>query len=427
MLDIFSNYMHASEANRHQYASKLASISNYWKKWIGENNGLEFSGAIEKKKEDEKEFMQRVNGNNVWADTYGSLLSDFDSLYREREVYAITQSFIYEAVMRYFDLRQLVSYFGKLKAVYNEEGEEAYMDYKTKVLSNIERIDKYDKGVEKEYFNTLMAMYKNTIEERFIPESLKGTVNISEISDLIYEESVFTDLSKMTELLNQDNISIVLSTMENDPAYKLIAEIDKIYFTEVSPEYSRIMTEINAVQKVYMKALMEVFPEKRFFPDANSTLRVTYGKVSGFTPRDAVYYEASTYLNGVIEKYKPGDYEFDLPAKFLELYESGDFGQYADDSGDVPVCFIGTNHTTGGNSGSPALDAHGNLVGLNFDRVWEGTMSDIFYNPEICRNIMVDARYILFIIDKYGGASHLIDEMDLVNPKSEGHIKHTDL
>ena len=165
-----------------------------------------------------------------------------------------------------------------------------------------------------------------------------------------------------------------------------------------------------------MKAQLELFKDKRLFPDANSTLRVTYGKVKGYEPKDATIYTPVTYLDGVMEKYVPGDYEFDVPQKLIDLYNKKDYGQYAE-KGKMPVCFIGTNHTTGGNSGSPAIDAKGNLIGLNFDRVWEGTMSDIFYDPSICRNIMVDARYILFIIDKFANAQNLMSELKLVHPK----------
>jgi hypothetical protein len=165
-----------------------------------------------------------------------------------------------------------------------------------------------------------------------------------------------------------------------------------------------------------MKALMEVFPNKRFFPDANGTLRVTYGQVKGYEPSDAVYYEPVSHLKGVMEKYVPEDYEFDVSQKLQNLYKSKDFGPYGE-NGKMPVDFLGTNHTTGGNSGSPAIDAEGNLIGLNFDRVWEGTMSDYNYDADICRNIMVDIRYVLFIIDKYAGATNLIDEMTLVHPK----------
>ena len=161
-----------------------------------------------------------------------------------------------------------------------------------------------------------------------------------------------------------------------------------------------------------------VFKEKSFYPDANSTLRVTYGNVKTYQPRDGVKYDLQTYMEGVMEKYVPGDYEFDLPKKMIDLYNKKDFGRWGT-NGRQPVCFIAANHTTGGNSGSPALNADGNLVGLNFDRVWEGTMSDINYDPSICRNIMVDIRYVLFVVDKYAGASHLIQEMKLVHPKKK--------
>ena len=192
--------------------------------------------------------------------------------------------------------------------------------------------------------------------------------------------------------------------------------ISEINEEKVLEAYNRIQDEIDLLQQQYMKAQMEVFPEKRFYPDANSTLRVTCGNVAGYQPRDAVEYEPQTYLEGVMEKYVPGDYEFDVPEKLRQLYHKKDYGPYGED-GKLPICFIGTNHTTGGNSGSPAIDAYGNLIGLNFDRVWEGTMSDINYDASICRNIMVDIRYILFIIDKYAGAGHLVEEMQLAHPK----------
>jgi hypothetical protein len=169
-----------------------------------------------------------------------------------------------------------------------------------------------------------------------------------------------------------------------------------------------------------MAAQMVVFKEKRFFPDANSTLRLTYGPVRGYEPRNAVHYEFQSDLDGVMEKYIPGDYEFDVPKRLIDLWKAKDYGVYATAEGKLPVAFLGANHTTGGNSGSPAIDARGNLVGLNFDRVWEGTMSDLNYDPAICRNIMVDIRYVLFIVDKYAGAGYLLKEMKLV----QGQKKH---
>lgn len=207
--------------------------------------------------------------------------------------------------------------------------------------------------------------------------------------------------------------------MQADPGYQLLKAMADIYTNDIAPKYDAINLEISALQRTYMKAILELSPkEARIFPDANSTLRVTYGQVKGYSPADAVYYHPVTTLEGVMQKYVPGDYEFDVPQRLIELYNAKDYGVYGE-NGEMPVCFIATNHTTGGNSGSPAIDANGNLIGLNFDRVWEGTMSDIYYDPEICRNIMVDIRYVLFIVDKYAGATHLIDEMKLVHPKKE--------
>lgn len=209
-----------------------------------------------------------------------------------------------------------------------------------------------------------------------------------------------------------------IKTIKEDPLFTLAEEWNDLYTIEISNPYNGYKTQIDSLQRLYMKGQMLTFKDKKFWPDANSTMRVTYGKVNGYHPRDAVRYLPFTYVEGIIEKYVPGDYEFDVPKKLLELCEAKDYGQYVDETGSVPVCFIGTNHTTGGNSGSPAIDAHGNLVGLNFDRVWEGTMSDINYDASICRNIMVDARYVLFLIDKLGGATRLIEEMELVRPKT---------
>jgi hypothetical protein len=222
----------------------------------------------------------------------------------------------------------------------------------------------------------------------------------------------------LKELLSGD-AKAILEKLNQDPAFKLVKSIADSYQKNVAPKFDEINLKNIALQRTYMKGIIEFFPNDRIFPDANSTLRVTYGKVKGYKPSDAVIYEPVSYLDGVIEKYIPGDYEFDVPKKLIDLYNAKDYGKYADKNGKMPLAFIATNHTTGGNSGSPALDSKGNLIGLNFDRVWEGTMSDIYYSPEICRNIMVDTRYILFVIDKFAGAKNLIEEMTIVYPKSQ--------
>ncbi len=171
---------------------------------------------------------------------------------------------------------------------------------------------------------------------------------------------------------------------------------------------------IDSLQRIYMKAQMEMQPDERFYPDANFTLRVSYGKVKGYSPQDAVYYKHYTTLEGIMEKEDPDIYDYVVTERLSELYNNKDYGAYADKDGTLHVGFAASNHTTGGNSGSPVLNAEGQLIGVNFDRCWEGTMSDLMYDPNVCRNISIDIRYFLFILDKYAGAGYLLDEMKLV-------------
>ncbi|MCF6341590.1 MAG: S46 family peptidase, partial [Bacteroidales bacterium] len=171
---------------------------------------------------------------------------------------------------------------------------------------------------------------------------------------------------------------------------------------------------IDSLMRIYMKAQMEMQPDRRFYPDANFTLRVTYGHVKGYSPKDAVDYNYFTTLKGIMEKEDPEIYDYVVEDKLKTLYQNKDYGKYGDKDGTLHVGFITTNHTTGGNSGSPVLNAEGQLVGVNFDRAWEGTMSDLMYDPNVCRNISIDIRYFLFIVDKFAGAGYLVDEMDLV-------------
>jgi hypothetical protein len=232
------------------------------------------------------------------------------------------------------------------------------------------------------------------------------------MAEEFFDDTDVDEADKVTKLFEKNPKDLV-EKYRKDKLYSLLSGINNTYNKNIGTTYGSSQANINALQRTYMQAQMEVFKEKAFYPDANSTLRVAYGQVKPYEPRNGVYYKAFTYLDGVMEKYKPGDYEFDVPQKLRDLYKAKDYGQYGS-NGKMPVCFIATNHTTGGNSGSPVLDAYGNLIGLNFDRVWEGTMSDYNYDASICRNIMVDIRYVLFIVDKYAGATNLIKEMKLV-------------
>ncbi|WP_440068782.1 S46 family peptidase [Tenacibaculum discolor] len=392
--------MKVSDAVRIKYASKQARIANAWKKWIGENLGIKKSNAIAERQAFEATFKKALKEKKL-ENTYGNILPEFEKLYADFADINIKRRNFIEVFLVTNELMQMTFRAYQLEQVALNKPEK-FEDAKTSLINRIKGIHKnFDVNVDKGVFKNVMPLY-----------------NPTNVDASIYDKTSFIDLDKALQLLEGDAKKVV-KNLNKDAAYQYAKPMIEEFYTKINPEFQQKNQPITALQKTYMKALMEALPNARYFPDANSTLRVTYGQVRGYSPRDAVYYNPVSYLDGVIEKYVPGDYEFDVPKKLRDLYDAKDFGQYTDKNGKVPVCFLGTNHTTGGNSGSPAIDAHGNLIGLNFDRVWEGTMSDMNYDPEICRNIMVDVRYVLFIVDKYAGAKHLIDEMKLVHPKKK--------
>jgi hypothetical protein len=412
-LKVQDGFMRQDKAIKIQYAAKYASVANYWKKWIGEVKGLKKSNAIGIKRDQEKSFMDKVAKAGKQSE-YGHLLSDFEKEYAAIAPYALGRDYFQETFLRNTELTQVGYQLVQLSQIHKTRGEQSFNDRKANLIKNFEGFYKdFNKTVDQKVFESLIAHYAKNAPAQFVPASLKSA-DAAQLASQVYG-SAFTSYDGLKNLLSGDATS-VLKKLDADPGFQFMQQMAKVYQEDIAPKYDEINLRITGLQRTYMKAILEMNPGERIFPDANSTLRVTYGKVKGYNPADAVTYSPVTYLDGVMEKYIPGDYEFDVPQKLIDLYNKKDFGQYAD-NGRMPVNFIGTNHTTGGNSGSPALDANGNLIGLNFDRVWEGTMSDIHYDPEICRNIMVDMRYVLFIIDKFAGAKHLIDEMSVVKTR----------
>ena len=423
-LKVTDGFMRKDNAIKIQYASKYASIANYWKKWIGETQGLKKSNAVAVKRDAEKAFQQKILKAGKEKE-YGTLLADFEISYNEIAPYAVVRDNFMEIVLRNTELLSTGYKLYQLEQVYNVRGEQAFNDRKNNLITGLTDFYKnFNAAVDEKVFEQLIEFYATKSSKKFLPQSLIN-VNTKNLAEEIYSKSKLKDYDSLKQLLSGD-AKTVIANLNADAGYKLVKELGDIYTTKIAPKYDEINLNITALQRTYMKAQLELNTDSRIFPDANSTLRVTYGKVKGYEPKDATIYTSVTYLDGVIEKYVPGDYEFDVPAKLIDLYNAKDYGPYGE-NGKMPVCFIGTNHTTGGNSGSPAIDAYGNLVGLNFDRVWEGTMSDLYYDPSICRNIMVDIRYVLFIMDKYAGANNLISELKLVHPKKNKSLKNNNI
>lgn len=422
-LGILDKAMRTNPEARIQYAAKQARIANAWKKWVGESQGVAATDGIGRKKELEKEFTQIVAQNEALKARYGQLLPTFERLHTKIQPFAESRDYITEIMNVNVELFRTVNMLKRYETIYINNGIAGLVSRLDEVKMRLEEFYKdYNPAIDEETAAALMNMYYTQLNaEHRAPyandqlEFAGGNVNV--LMKTIYEKSFLTKADVALQIL-LNNPEGFFRQLSGDYAYQYVQEITNFSNETVFKPYNTIDQEIQALQRDYMAALMEAFPDRTFYPDANSTLRATFGKVQGYTANDTLF-EHITYLDGVVAKYVPGDYEFDLPARLLELYEEKEFGPYADTTGQVPVCFIGSNHTTGGNSGSPAIDAYGNLIGLNFDRSWHGTMSDINYDERICRNIMVDVRYILFIVDKFAGATHLVEEMTLVHPKAK--------
>ncbi len=407
--------MRADDATRIKYASKYASVANYWKKWIGETKGLKKSNAVVKKQEYET-FLASKNPE------IKNTLAEFNSLYNQQAPYALNNAY-YTEVLRNAETLTLANLFNGFINSY-EAGkidDRAVKNFKNR-LSGIYK--DYDGELDAKVMAKLLALYTNKTQAEFLPEGFNQYKDVNQNLQVfenwsknsvisgrnsINGATVYTDIDKVFS-----NLPELVKTIKADPIYQTLTKMKETYIAKADSQYSTLQDKIDALQKKYLAQMMTADQDRKFFPDANSTLRVTYGKVKGSTPQDAITYHYETTLDGAIEKYVPGDYEFDLPKKLIELYNNKDYGTYKNAAGKIPLAFTATNHTTGGNSGSPALDANGNLIGLNFDRQWEGTMSDINYDPKFSRNIMVQTKYILFIIDKFANAKWLLDEMKIV-------------
>ena len=417
-LGVMDAFMRKDEQIKIQYASKYAGIQNSYKKWQGEVLGLTRTDAVGKKKAYEAEFTKRLNANAALKAKYGTLLNDLSAAYAELSPYGFARDYYLEILSK-LELFTIAGQMNSLLREYERGGEEAYKKRLVDVKEILEGFYKeYNADLDKKMTEALLELYVKDQQSPYVSPVVQSRLaseggSYAKLAEKLFSETALDDKEITLGRLQQPAVDVV-NYLKANPTIQVYNDMVRVYQTNVQGKLNEIQAKINKLQRSYMQAQMDVFKEKKFYPDANSTLRVTYGTAKGYAARDAVTYDRYTYLDGVIEKYKPGDYEFDVPTKLRELYRDKDFGAYGT-NGKMPVCFIAANHTTGGNSGSPALDAYGNLIGLNFDRVWEGTMSDINYDPSICRNIMVDIRYVLFIVDKFAGASHLVKEMNLVS------------
>lgn len=415
ILAILDAKMRVDEATRLKYASKYARISNSWKRWKGEIIGVEATNGIIEKRKEEVRFTKASRKIPAIAE-YEHLVPEMVIAY-ERRVPLYLERYAYIEVGYYGleSFRHLLAYSNLVGLKEKGASAEDLQKEGERLALRLEGFMKdYDAALEAEVAQKILPLYLDAIKTDLpeIIEELKSKeakARAKYISKL-FAKSPLVDAS-FKDLLASDPEKAAKIVLKSE-AYQLSMAMYKHFISVLNPAVADQDAEIEKLQATYVKALQIAFPEQAMYPDANSTLRVSYGTVEPYEARDGVEYESRTYLEGVLEKYVPGDYEFDLPSRLIELHNSKDYGPYGE-NGKMPVCFVATNHTTGGNSGSPVLNAYGELIGLNFDRAWEGVMSDMYFDTRRCRNIMVDLRYVLFIVDKFAGAGYLVEEMDL--------------
>ncbi|MCH7656917.1 MAG: S46 family peptidase [Bacteroidetes bacterium] len=418
-LEIMQNAMEKSRIVRIQYSAKAAGVSNSWKRWKGEIRGLDKLDAIAKKQAYEERFREWTHEDSERNQLYGNLLSRYDKVYNEIAPVRLARSYFRE-VFFYNGVENisLASGFSKLVSLVGNNASPEEID---EVLESLRKrvsgfFKNYDPATGDALSVAMLLLFEENVPWKYHPEEFKRIMekfdgNYQAWIEKVRKKSLFVNEKTLLEFLNSFKSSGV-KKIEKDPIFRLAQSAGETY-NGILSDYGELNQELVSLHRVYMKAQMEFEPGKLFYPDANFSLRVSYGEAKGYEPRDAVFYKHYTTLEGVMEKDDPAIYDYNVPEKLRELYRKKDYGRYAPD-GKMPVCFLATNHTTGGNSGSPVINAEGHLIGINFDRAWEGVMSDLMFNPEQCRNISLDIRYALFIIDKFAGAGYLLDEMTLV-------------
>lgn len=403
-LHIMEEAMQSSEKIFIQYASKQSGIANYYKKWKGEILGLQINDAVNKKINEEKLWKTWVNSDKKRQIQYGYLLDSIKNIYIENATLVKWYEYINEGIMA------------------------SEMIAKANVLDKLlQRVDTLQDSILKKMPAELTGFYKNldmNTDKKITTQLFdicKNDLNIQQFTsndhiERTYQESFLNSIESYTMLCNVTERADIKTLIKKDLAYITFKYFDSIQNSKLVMMRKNAI-KLNALYAKYIQSLMEYKKDKPMYPDANSTLRVSYGKVQGVSPQDGLSYKFYTTLDGAIQKHDTSKEEFTLPEKLLQLHKSKDYGRYEIiDNGKktVPLAFLASNHTTGGNSGSPVLNAYGHLIGTNFDRIWEGTMSDIMYDINLCRNITLDIRYTLFIVEKYGNCKWLIDEMKIV-------------
>lgn len=415
ILDLYEEYMFKDPAIKLMYADKYAGLSNYWKKFMGERDGLKKLNIYDRRKSEERAFEAWMNGEEVRKGTYGEVMGLYDEAYQGMNQYGMFGLYLGEAVFNCQPFAVAASYT-ELADMLNDKAKQA--DAKAmaeKMLGTVdETYREFYAPIEQNVLAAMMKMVYEGLDPTLQPLEFRNWIakyknDYKALAADVFKRSIFTDAGRLKAFLAKPSASI-----SKDPVM-LIWKAFMKKNAELQPMMMDINTKLARANRLFQSAMLEMNRDgKLITPDANASMRLTYGSVLSYDARDAVHYNEITTQKGVLEKYTPGDIEFDAPKKLIDMLRNKDFGTYANEEGNLPVCFLTNHDITGGNSGSPVLNAEGHLIGTAFDGNWEAISSDFAFEPDLQRTISLDVRYTLFIMDKFGGASHLLNEMKIV-------------
>ncbi len=418
-LNIMKKYMEADSATRLKYASKYARTANYWKYFIGQTKGLKRLKVYDKKKEIETEFITWANANPTRKAKYGNVLPSIEQAYSRIEEYNLSRVYNNEAINRG---PEILSYAESFKTLPDSLKNDKTSDSAIKEIVSAlkqraeDHFKNYDIRIDQELLSKMYEMYFRNVPDDQLPEFLKqegekNDGNFSKYAEKLFRKSIFSSKEKVMDFLENPKAK----TIEKDPAFEDMQKFDA-NIKKINKKRKISLDKLNKNRRLFIAGLREMKTDKSFYPDANFTMRLTYGVVDDYYPADAVHYNYFTTLSGVMEKEDPSTWEFVVPEKLKKLYLEKDYGSYGEED-TMRVCFLTNHDITGGNSGSGVINGKGQLIGLAFDGNWEAMSGDIAFETELQRCINVDIRYVLFIIDKFGGAQNLIDEMTIVKEK----------
>jgi hypothetical protein len=416
-LGIMQQDMSVNDTVRLMYVSRYAGVANAYKKWKGEMQGLQKSDAVAKKREAEEKFIQSLSAKAQLQEKARTVLGELQKVYAEYAPLSVQFDYYTECLLGIDGVRMCVNFINVFSELKKKNGgrENKYAEV-FKAAAPAIPFKNYNKKTDYKLFRAMFEEYIRAVDRLQMPSFVDSMItshkgNVQAMADFIYNNSSFVDNIKAKAM--QEDFERSASLYERDPFYMLALSVYRHYQKNVVPQVNYLERRIAGLQKEYMQLLRDNLRDKKFYPDANGTMRVAYGKVEGYNGRDGIRYLHYTTLDGLVEKNRTGEEDFKVQPRLLELYGKKDYGMYADKNGVLRTAFIASNHTTGGNSGSPVINGKGELIGTNFDRNWEGTMSDVMYNVAFCRNIVLDIRFTLWMVDKYAGAGYLLNEMKI--------------